>query len=543
MADAGDRAQRVIDFIETLRLPDGDKAGQPFILEEFQRDVVRQAYTRDGLDHRIIFTAIASWPRKNGKTAFIAAIVLVHLVGPEAVRFGQLYSCGVDREQAAVLFNYARNMVRMDAELSERINITETRKQLRDRISGSLYTALSADVKNKHGKSASLVVFDELAQFGTKSELYSVMTTSQGAHPDAMTWIISTQSPDDASLLSQKIDFALSVQRGEAADPTTILSLYAAPPEADIFSEATWYAANPGLGKTRGLAELRRKADECRNLPSLENEFRNLYLNQRVAAEAPAIDIDLWRGAQVDFDPFDSPELDGLPCYLGVDIGSTTDLFSLAAVWKHARGLICATWSWTPSHELKRRSARDGVPYHVWCDDPRVFLSTVAGRILAEEIPAEMMQGILARWNVEGAAFDMAGARRFFAASARVGLDCYIEGEEDEGEHGLKIVRHAQGWAKPVSEHILNMDDSIRKLEREFASGSMAVRETPLLTWCMSNGFLKKNPTSDDRKWLKRRENGRIDEIVALTMAVGLARREGLEDEDMDGFFAAPVIV
>ena len=538
-----DRADRVIAFIETLRLPDGEKAGQPFVLMELHKEVIRAAYTRGPDDRRRVFKAIASWPRKNAKTALLAAILLAHLVGPEAVRFGQLYSCGIDRDQASVLFNYARNMVRMDADLSERINIVETRRQLIDRISGSVYTALSADVKNKHGKSASLIVFDELAQFGTKSDLYSVMTTSQGAHPDAMTWIISTQSPDDASLLSQMIDFALQVKEGNATDDGTILSLYTAPPEADIFDEATWYACNPGLGITRSVEEMRRKAQECRNLPSLENEFRNLYLNQRVAAEAPAIDIDLWRAAQAEFDPFEDPLLDGLPCFLGVDIGSTTDLFSLAAVWKHDKGLIAATWSWTPSHEMAKRAARDGVPYKIWCADSRAFLTAVAGRILDEEVPAAMMLKLQERFNVEGAAFDMAGARRFFKASARVGLDTYIEGEEDEGGYGMKIVRHAQGWSKPTSEHILNMDDSIRKLEQEFAAVRIVVRETPLLTWCMSNGFLKKNPTSDDRKWLKRRENGRIDEIVALTMAVGLARREGGEEADMSEFTSDPVIV
>lgn len=49
--------------------------------------------------------------RKNGKTALIAMLLLVHLCGPEAIRNGQLYSVAFDREQAAIVFKYAAAMV------------------------------------------------------------------------------------------------------------------------------------------------------------------------------------------------------------------------------------------------------------------------------------------------------------------------------------------------------------------------------------------------------------------------------------------------
>jgi phage terminase large subunit-like protein len=56
---------------------------------------------------RIVRRAILSIARKNGKTALIAALVLVHLVGPESIPNGEIYSAANDREQAAQVYKVA----------------------------------------------------------------------------------------------------------------------------------------------------------------------------------------------------------------------------------------------------------------------------------------------------------------------------------------------------------------------------------------------------------------------------------------------------
>ncbi len=39
------------------------------------------------------------WEEENGKTALIAALVLVHLVGPEAVMNGEIFSAANTRDR------------------------------------------------------------------------------------------------------------------------------------------------------------------------------------------------------------------------------------------------------------------------------------------------------------------------------------------------------------------------------------------------------------------------------------------------------------
>ena len=64
--------------------------------------------------------AIISFPRKNGKTALISFLLLLHLVGPEAKANSQLYSTGMTRDQAATVFKLAAKVVRMSRSSSAR---------------------------------------------------------------------------------------------------------------------------------------------------------------------------------------------------------------------------------------------------------------------------------------------------------------------------------------------------------------------------------------------------------------------------------------
>src|SRR5262245_50975446 len=97
------RAERVIRFIEKLRITSGMHAGRPFKLRDWQRAIIQELYAVDEGGHRLKRSALICVPRKNGKTALSAALALVHLLGPEAERRGQIVSAAADRGQAALL--------------------------------------------------------------------------------------------------------------------------------------------------------------------------------------------------------------------------------------------------------------------------------------------------------------------------------------------------------------------------------------------------------------------------------------------------------
>ena len=120
------RAARVIAFIEKLTIPSGKGAGHPFKLRDWQREFIIDIYEpHDKRGRRRVRRAILSMARKNGKTALIAAIALAHLVGPEAIVHGEIYSAANDRDQAAIVFKFAKQMVELEPDLRNQIEIIE----------------------------------------------------------------------------------------------------------------------------------------------------------------------------------------------------------------------------------------------------------------------------------------------------------------------------------------------------------------------------------------------------------------------------------
>ena len=141
-----DRAQRMIDFIHMLRIPEGMDQGKLFVLRDWQQDIIRGVYGPvDHNDIRIVRKGIFSVAKKNGKTPLIAGIALGHLVGPERKNNEQLYSAAFERDQAALTFRYMRQMIEMNDELPHILNVKLATKEIENGENGSVFKALSSE--------------------------------------------------------------------------------------------------------------------------------------------------------------------------------------------------------------------------------------------------------------------------------------------------------------------------------------------------------------------------------------------------------------
>ena len=61
------RPERVIRFIESLKITIGAHAGKPFKLRSWQKKIIRAWYRQDRRGTRIVRMALLSMSRKNGK--------------------------------------------------------------------------------------------------------------------------------------------------------------------------------------------------------------------------------------------------------------------------------------------------------------------------------------------------------------------------------------------------------------------------------------------------------------------------------------------
>jgi phage terminase large subunit-like protein len=497
--------QRVVDWIEThCRIPEGKFVGKPVRLCAFQRDVIRDIYdtpTRRG---------IISFGRKNAKTTLAAFLLLAHLCGPMARSNSHLYSAAQSREQASILFGLAAKIVRMSPDLSAYVTIRDTAKELVCPELGSIYRALSAEASTAYGLSPVFTVHDELGQVkGPRSELYEALETASAAHDAPLSLIISTQAPTDADLLSLLIDDARS-----GADPLQKVWLYTAPIDADPFSDEAIRAANPAFDEFMNVDEVRQQAADAKRLPSRENSYRNLILNQRVEARNPFIARAIWleNGGEPE-------ELEGQTVYGGLDLSSVSDLTALVLVTTD--GDVHPTF-WLPAEGLEEKSRTDRVPYDIW--KAQGHLQTTPGRAIEYEYIAEYLRGLFDRCNVTALAFDRYNMRFLKPWLEKVGFT------EEELE---RFQEFGQGF--------VSMSPALRELESKLLSKKLRHGNHPVLTMCAANAVTVNDPAGN-RKFTKSKATGRIDGMVALAMAVGVMPHMEEHTENIDDFLNNPLM-
>jgi phage terminase large subunit-like protein len=491
------RAERVIAFLESLPITAGSLAGQNMAVREWQRrDIIEPIYrvNDDGL--RVVRTAVITLPRRQGKTAICAGLALAHLCGPEAEPRGQIFSAAADRRQAGLLYQEMKAIIQQVPYLEDRIIIRDFNKSLEDSITGSVYQVLAANVRTAHGLSASCVIYDELAQARDR-QLWDVLSTSTAARKEPLIVVISTQNGDQNHIMSELVNYGRQVIEGAVEDPAFHGCIYSAPMDADPWSEETWRQCNPALGDFRSLEEMRTAAQQAQRIPARESAFRLLYLNQPVEAEGRFI-------ASADWDqcggPVEVESLRGMPCFGGLDLGSTQDLTALVLYFPHDGSLLL--YCWVPKDNIIERETRDRVPYATWARMGHIELTN--GRATDRLAICRRLAEIASTFDLQGLAFDRWRIEDLQKMLADEGID-------------LPMVPWGQGFK--------DMSPSVEEFERAVLQARLKHGGNPVLTWALSNAVVETDPAGS-RKLSKAKSHERIDPIVAAIMAIGLHARQ-----------------
>lgn len=467
--------------------------------------------------------------KKNGKTALIAALVLVHLVGPEAVPEGEIYSAANSRRQAALIYKAAATMVRMSVELSQLITPVASQKRLVCHVFGSVYAALSADGDVEEGISPTVWIYDELGRT-KKPALYESLANATGAWDEPLGFIISVQARSPHAMMSQLVRYARELLSGAKVDPTWSVAIWEVPEGADPFDESNWHLANPALGDFKSIEDIRTAAKEAQDMPGRLPGFLNLQLNQQVDDLVSTLhNHEDWLacGESIDIDA-----LHGRRCYGGIDLAKRTDLLALVLIFeplepggKKAVLVRC----WTPSHNLKERAEKDIAPYREWIDAGHLI--EAPGKAINFDAVAKEIAMLNAMFDIAGFAADPWKFRELLEALDREGVLYYVEGEDDADDTALCFAK----WKQNVE----YMSPAIERMEIDVLEHAFAHGGHPVLTWAASNAVTATN-FNGDRRLSKNRARGRIDPYVAMTMANGLMSRPREEVEETGSIYDDP---
>jgi phage terminase large subunit-like protein len=490
------RALEPIEFIQMLTHT-GDFHGQQFTLLDWQYQTLWDVYgTVDERGLRQYRYAYLEIPKKNGKTELTAAIAVYHLFCDKAD--GRIYCCAADKLQAGEVYHAAKSMIEQNDELAAMCKIVDSQKTIINRSTGTFMRVLSSESKTKHGLNPTVVIFDELHAQPNRL-LWDVMTFGAGAaRKEPIWWVITTagDDPDRKSIGWEIHEYAQKVRDGVIKDPSWFVKIYGAPEDADIWDEATWFAANPSLGHSIPIEAVRQEALTARNSAAVEKNFRWLRLNQWVALKRIGwLPITLWDETVGDWNAAD---LHKKKCYAGIDLSSKIDLTAVDLLFPPQDGMD--DWrfiinAWVPEDNMKEREARDHVAYG----------DRVKGNWL-NATPGDVVDYPYIRNAIEKMEMDF-DVQFYFADPWQ-----------------LEVLRQflpekIQNKFIEVSQSMAGMSQGMGELERLFRAKQITHEANPLGRWCFGNVIVAKDG-NENIKPMKNKSIDRIDPIVALVDAM-----------------------
>lgn len=491
-------ARRALLFFErALRHSKGEWAGQGVRLEPWQQFVVGAlvGWKRQEGGRRFR-TAYVEVSRKNGKTLLAAGLGLFLLVA-DGEPGAEVYSAATTREQARLSHGEAVRMVKQSPLLGRELRLF--RDNIHSETTFSKFEPLSADYGTLDGLNVHGAICDELHAW-PRRELWDVLETATSARRQPLMVAITTAGYDRQSLCWQLHEYAGKVVDGLVDDDSFFGIVYGLDDGDSWEDEGSWWKANPNLGVSKSIDDMRRLAARAREMPAQLNAFLRLHLNVWTQGETRWMKPEVWAGC--DLGKVDEATLGGRVCYGGLDLATTTDVAALVWVFPPERDgepFVILPRFWVPEDGILLRSRNDRVPYATW--ERGGLITATPGNVIDYAFILEQVARDVGRFQVREIAFDRWGATALVTQMV---------------ERGWQVVEFGQGFA--------SMSAPMKELEKLVLSRHINHGGNPVLGW-MADNVVAGADAAGNVKPDKGRSREKIDGVVALIMALDRALR------------------
>jgi phage terminase large subunit-like protein len=456
-------AQRAIDFFGFLTHHKGEWTGQPIVLEPWEEFIIGSLFGWKRADgtrrYRDAYVEVA---RKNGKTEIASGLgILLAFFDDEGG--AEVYAASTKREQSKIVWDEAARMVRASAGLRQRIKVFVGSMFIDG--TASKFMPLGADMDTTDGLNVHGAIVDEVHAHKTRG-MWDVLRTASGARRQPLRFAITTAGFDRKSLCWELHTFSIAVLNGlEGAAADATFAYVAALDEGDDpFDEKNWPKANPNLGISVKLDELREEAARAKEMPGSRNPFLRLRLNVWTEQANRWANMDAWDACS------DAPFFrDGLPRFGGLDLASTRDIAAFLLICPDGEYVDVKAYFWCPAEGIVQRSQRDGVPYDVWADQGLIV-----------KTPGNVTDYDRIRQDVRNIADDIGigpiGYDRWNASQLVAQLQ----------DDGAEMIPVGQGYA--------SLAMPMKEVEKLMLSGKLRHDGNPVLRWMVSNVQASEDP-------------------------------------------------
>lgn len=363
-----DRANYVIDFIQTFcKHSKGKWGGRPVILELWQKAATAALFgfidkkTRLR-QYRQLILIIA---RKNGKSTWATCLGLYLLIadgeaGPE------IYSAATKRDQAKIIWNEARRMIRKSPALHKKIDLRVS--TIRCGFNEGIFEPLGSDSEKLDGLNVHGALIDELHAIKDKN-LYDVIVDGMTAREQPLCIITTTAGTVRDNIFDLKYEECERIINGYGdtegyKDETILPIVYELDSRDEWTNPDMWEKANPGLGSIKNKQMLAQKVHQAQNNPLLVKNLLCKDFNVRETGGESFFTFEQLNNEQ----RFDSKELKPRYGIGGFDLSDTTDLTCATMLFMVPGDdhIYVKQMYWIPEEFFDKRVREDNVPYDIW---------------------------------------------------------------------------------------------------------------------------------------------------------------------------------
>ena len=484
-----DKVEQVCEFISIIHHYTGKHAGKPFVLEAWQEWIVASMYGfyLRGTNERLVQSAYIEMARKQGKSAFASALCLYHLIADGEMN-AEVYMAANSKDQAKVSFNMASNFSKMLDPGKEFLD--PYRDTIKYERTLSFLKVLAADSSKLDGPNASMYLIDEY-HAAKNSGVKDVLQSSQGMRENPMAVIITTAGFDRLGVCYQYREMCTEVVSGLKEDDTLFIAIYCLDKEDDWKDEAVWVKSNPNLGVTVQTKYLKTQVRKAINTPSDEVGIKTKNLNIWCDAEKTWIKDDYILSASSNVN---LEEYNGLDCFIGVDLSSTSDLTSFSVMIPTTEKMVWKTLYFLPEAALTEKRFKE--LYGEWARQGALCITP--GNVVDYDFILNKIMEIGQILNIVTIGYDSWNATQFV-------INCT--------EKGLPM--------EPYSQSIGNFNKPTKELERLLLSGVAVIDNNIITRHCFRNVVMARDKNGNTKP-SKQYEEKKIDGVIAMIEALGV---------------------